>query len=338
MRTRVVAGLDAASDAMKRSSLKAKFKVVKFDDTERTQEDLKELFDDEARAQQEAKKLSHDAFKKGQKERYMVLPAYVVKVKASDDEEDPDLDKDLEVEDAELTEQEDLEAEQGEDEDMDVQGDLAADADIPSLDDDMPSDIGGDGNLAADIAEIKESLRMLLDRMGGGAEVVGPAMPPVEVALVEARRKKMDVAKKLDMAKKKASKKKPLPKKKMKKLKASKSDFADGYISALVWSSSYGEHETLDDFRLSEEAKATLEEQADKFYADNADLLMRAEEEGRSEEYLGHDFALTRNGHGAGFWDGRIQDKELAKALTDAAHKAGEVDLYLGDDDLIYVA
>jgi hypothetical protein len=48
---------------------------------------------------------------------------------------------------------------------------------------------------------------------------------------------------------------------------------------------------------------------------------------------LGMDIWLTRNRHGAGFFD-RTYDHE--SELMDAAHKLGEVDLYIGDDLLLY--
>jgi hypothetical protein len=41
----------------------------------------------------------------------------------------------------------------------------------------------------------------------------------------------------------------------------------------------------------------------------------------------GHDFWLTRNRHGAGFWD-RYLD-ELGQRLTDASHGCGEANLYV---------
>lgn len=41
----------------------------------------------------------------------------------------------------------------------------------------------------------------------------------------------------------------------------------------------------------------------------------------------GHDFWLTRNRHGAGFWDRGLGD--VGKRLTDAAHAYGSSDLYL---------
>ena len=52
-------------------------------------------------------------------------------------------------------------------------------------------------------------------------------------------------------------------------------------------------------------------------------------------DYAGHDFWLTRNGHGAGFWDRGLG--EAGKKLTDAAHAFGECNLYLGDDDVIHL-
>lgn len=54
-------------------------------------------------------------------------------------------------------------------------------------------------------------------------------------------------------------------------------------------------------------------------------------------ESAGHDFWLTRNGHGAGFWDGDWPEP-YATQLTDASKRFGEVDLYTGDDGLIYQA
>ena len=46
-------------------------------------------------------------------------------------------------------------------------------------------------------------------------------------------------------------------------------------------------------------------------------------------EQHGHDFALTRNGHGAGYWDrglGKVGDK-----LSKAADSYGDCDLYAHD-------
>ena len=49
------------------------------------------------------------------------------------------------------------------------------------------------------------------------------------------------------------------------------------------------------------------------------------------EEQLGHDIWLTRNHHGAGFFD-RSYDYDNEKKLIDAAHALKEVDLFINDD------
>jgi|SRR5579872_930254 len=49
----------------------------------------------------------------------------------------------------------------------------------------------------------------------------------------------------------------------------------------------------------------------------------------------GHDFWLTRNRHGAGFWDGDWPE-DVGERLTRAAHAFGECELYVGDDAKVY--
>jgi hypothetical protein len=60
--------------------------------------------------------------------------------------------------------------------------------------------------------------------------------------------------------------------------------------------------------------------------------------EGSILEYAGHDFWLTRNGHGAGFWDGdwESDSEDFGKLLTEASKEFGEVYFYIGDDGKIY--
>lgn len=61
--------------------------------------------------------------------------------------------------------------------------------------------------------------------------------------------------------------------------------------------------------------------------ANSADL------HGLTYEQIGHDFILTRNRHGAGFWDRGLGER--GDRLTDAAHAYGEIDAYLADDGTI---
>lgn len=64
------------------------------------------------------------------------------------------------------------------------------------------------------------------------------------------------------------------------------------------------------------------------------DLLPAYWESGGDSSKLGHDLWLTRNGHGAGFWD-RGQG-EVWTQLSELARSLGEADPYVGDDGMVY--
>ena len=60
---------------------------------------------------------------------------------------------------------------------------------------------------------------------------------------------------------------------------------------------------------------------------------------GEDETQVAHDFWLTRNGHGAGFWDRTYNndvDGKKGDKLTKIAEKFGGSTLYVGDDGKIY--
>lgn len=52
-----------------------------------------------------------------------------------------------------------------------------------------------------------------------------------------------------------------------------------------------------------------------------------------TDEQIGHDFTLTRNGHGAGFWDRGLGFS--GDVLTNNANSFMEVSAYVGDDGSI---
>ncbi len=62
----------------------------------------------------------------------------------------------------------------------------------------------------------------------------------------------------------------------------------------------------------------------------------RADLDSLSAAQAGHDFWLTRNGHGAGFWDRGLG--EVGKRLSKACEPYGSCDLYVGDDGKIYAS
>lgn len=55
---------------------------------------------------------------------------------------------------------------------------------------------------------------------------------------------------------------------------------------------------------------------------------------GIDPEQIGHDFWLTRNGHGAGFWDRGLGER--GDYLTSMAKPHGEAYLIIGDDGGLY--
>jgi hypothetical protein len=76
---------------------------------------------------------------------------------------------------------------------------------------------------------------------------------------------------------------------------------------------------------------ATLEqilEDCTAFQAEYGDLIAD------NLDRAGHDFYLTRNRHGAGFWDGDWS-KDAGRTLTDASHPYGEFELVLDDEGVI---
>lgn len=113
------------------------------------------------------------------------------------------------------------------------------------------------------------------------------------------------------------------------------------YLTCALWASTYtddlGEDTPLDqvDAELHQEARDQARTDCRDFIAllDNSRIDAT---EHWTDEQLGHDFFLTRNGHGAGFWD--RGHGNLGEALTHAAKTFGSADLYLGDDNLIHHA
>jgi hypothetical protein len=56
-----------------------------------------------------------------------------------------------------------------------------------------------------------------------------------------------------------------------------------------------------------------------------------------SENQTEYDYILTRNRHGAGFWDGDWAS-EVSQILTDAAQDQFETCVYVGEDGKIYLS
>lgn len=120
-------------------------------------------------------------------------------------------------------------------------------------------------------------------------------------------------------------------------------DFAEAYVTAALWSSTGDDGEPLEDTRgpndMSSECLQAMQETCTDFIAGNAADLSEYADRMKGAEWspsarAGHDFWLTRNGHGCGFWDRGLG--ALGDRLTSAARVYSGVDLYIGDDGLVY--
>lgn len=109
--------------------------------------------------------------------------------------------------------------------------------------------------------------------------------------------------------------------------------FTKAYIEAALWAELDEEGQPLDEnYDIEDIDPNTLKEMiadAKEFQAENSEDI------GDRDTRAGHDFWLTRNGHGAGFWDGDWP-KGPDDRLTESAKEFGEYNLYVGDDGMIY--
>jgi hypothetical protein len=113
--------------------------------------------------------------------------------------------------------------------------------------------------------------------------------------------------------------------------------FCAAYLACALWASQDDDGEPMDALYdatdLSPEAVQSMQDDCRAFIDGNmADLVAIGFDPARA----GHDFWLTRNGHGAGFWDRGYGDP--GDRLTEACKPYGTSDLYIGDDGKIYVS
>lgn len=112
--------------------------------------------------------------------------------------------------------------------------------------------------------------------------------------------------------------------------------FTKGYIEAMLWTSTDGDRDAslgnhFDQRDFSARAMSAIIRDCKQFQKDNAEDLLHGDD-GRA----GQDFWLTRNYHGAGFWDGDWPE-DAGKRLTDDAHAYGESNVYVGDNGKLYL-
>lgn len=133
----------------------------------------------------------------------------------------------------------------------------------------------------------------------------------------------------------------------------------DSYLETALWSSSdwddmddsdnptpFDENYSVSDF--TEEARLEAEadcraflELLDGIEIDEDRTLLDCAEELQGYSRIGHDFWLTRNGHGAGFWDGDYEDRDAEEdygdRITDVVKaNFGEINPWADGDGGVY--
>jgi hypothetical protein len=125
------------------------------------------------------------------------------------------------------------------------------------------------------------------------------------------------------------------------------SDMVQSYLVTALWAETdnsdpntggdpLDKNYTIYDFAPDAVAKATAD--CAEFERRAGSLLEGIERQGQDvPDVIGFHFWLTRNHHGAGFWDGDYP-KEIGEALTKISHEFGEENAYVGDDGKLHLS
>ena len=114
-------------------------------------------------------------------------------------------------------------------------------------------------------------------------------------------------------------------------------EFTESYLECALWSTNDQSNEqggdpldrnySIEDID-PESLKAVIEDCA-RFKGENWTAISP------NWSQAGHDFWLTRNRHGAGFWDGDWSEPAVTR-LTKASKQFGTVNVYVGDNGTLY--
>ena len=107
------------------------------------------------------------------------------------------------------------------------------------------------------------------------------------------------------------------------------------YIEAAAFTDFGADSDIPSDADFAPEAVTAARNICAAFLRDNEALALQYVNAGKTWDVFGHDLWFSRNRHGVGFWD-RGVDRDIGKALTEAAHKIGETWTYRADDGLVY--
>lgn len=104
------------------------------------------------------------------------------------------------------------------------------------------------------------------------------------------------------------------------------------YLQTALWASTDDRGVSLDSrFGVYDLSEAFVRESREQLRSFLLEVASAGIDVGDNDlESIAHDFWLTRNRHGAGFWDGAYSEPS-GRALTRMAHAYGSVDIVIGD-------
>lgn len=112
-----------------------------------------------------------------------------------------------------------------------------------------------------------------------------------------------------------------------------------GYLECALWASTADDGEPLDAGHfptdIADESQAAAREACESFVLAASAKGIALEALPLDSSAIGHDLWLSRNHHGAGFWDRGLGD--VGQHLSDEAHAMGSSDAYVGDDGRVYL-
>lgn len=126
--------------------------------------------------------------------------------------------------------------------------------------------------------------------------------------------------------------------------------FTAAYVEAMLWAENDNSDETggvpldsnYDRSDLEPESESKVKADCERFLSmpDVVDSIRKGNVHGPQGsgpfQMAGHDFWLTRNGHGAGFWDGDWPEP-YASTLDKAARSFGSCDVIVTDSNTLQV-
>lgn len=99
------------------------------------------------------------------------------------------------------------------------------------------------------------------------------------------------------------------------------------YFIAALWTSEFDNHNV---YEFSKETIETSKKDIEKFLQESNNYLIDL-----SNETIGHNFWLTRNRHGAGFWDLDELDNETGEIVSKICYTFKEVNVFENGNEMI---